>query len=92
MTDVVTDHSPLAERQIALVDLLDRLLAGGAVIAGDITLRIAEVDLVRIDLRALISSVSAHVPSPFDPPQLPSPSEQSFDQSEQSEQSEEPRA
>ncbi|MFH8408403.1 gas vesicle protein [Streptomyces sp. NPDC018019] len=57
---------PPAERQIALVDLLDRLLAGGAVIAGDLTLRIAEVDLVRIDLRALISSVNANVPSPFE--------------------------
>ncbi|KAA6222726.1 gas vesicle protein [Streptomyces albofaciens JCM 4342] len=57
---------PLADRQIALVDLLDRLLAGGAVIAGDLTLRIAEVDLVRIDLRALISSVNANVPSPFE--------------------------
>ncbi|MFH8753550.1 gas vesicle protein [Streptomyces rimosus] len=59
------DH-PLADRQIALVDLLDRLLAGGAVIAGDLTLRIAEVDLVRIDLRALISSVNANIPSPFE--------------------------
>ncbi|MBR7671451.1 gas vesicle protein [Streptomyces daliensis] len=45
--------------------MLDRLLAGGAVIAGDLTLRIADVDLVRIDLRALISSVNERVPSPF---------------------------
>ncbi|RPE38771.1 gas vesicle protein GvpA/GvpJ/GvpM family [Streptomyces sp. Ag109_O5-1] len=28
-------------REVALVDLLDRLLAGGVVITGDITLRIA---------------------------------------------------
>ncbi|MEU3951841.1 gas vesicle protein [Streptomyces achromogenes] len=54
-------------REIALVDLLDRLLAGGVVITGDITLRIADVDLVRIDLNALISSVNAAVPSPFEP-------------------------
>ncbi|MFD7703091.1 gas vesicle protein [Streptomyces caelestis] len=53
-------------REIALVDLLDRLLAGGVVIKGDITLRIADVDLVRIDLNALISSVNAQVPSPFE--------------------------
>ncbi|MEU7040044.1 gas vesicle protein [Streptomyces varsoviensis] len=53
------------QEQLALVDLLDRLLAGGAVIAGDITLRIADVDLVRIDLRALISSVNENVPSPW---------------------------
>ena len=56
-------------REIALVDLLDRLLAGGVVITGDITLRIADVDLVRIDLNALISSVSANVPSPW--PEVP---------------------
>ncbi|MFI2640668.1 gas vesicle protein [Streptomyces sp. NPDC018610] len=53
-------------REIALVDLLDRLLAGGVVITGDVTLRIADVDLVRIDLNALISSVNAQVPSPFE--------------------------
>ncbi|WP_274563873.1 gas vesicle protein [Streptomyces spiramyceticus] len=56
----------LARREIALVDLLDRLLAGGVVIAGDLTLRIADVDLVRVDLNALISSVGADVPSPFE--------------------------
>jgi hypothetical protein len=52
-------------REVALVDLLDRLLAGGVVITGDITLRIADVDLVRIDLNALISSVNAQVPAPW---------------------------
>ncbi|KAF4407179.1 MULTISPECIES: gas vesicle protein [Streptomyces] len=58
---------PLAQRQIALVDLLDRLLAGGVVVAGNLTLRIADVDLVRIDLHALISSVNENVPSPWEP-------------------------
>lgn len=43
---------------IALVDLLDRVLAGGVVIAGDVTLTIANVDLVTVNLRALITSVS----------------------------------
>ncbi|MDT0451132.1 gas vesicle protein [Streptomyces hesseae] len=58
----------LPAERLSLVDLLDRLLAGGAVITGDITLRIADVDLVRIDLRALISSVNAQVPSPWEEP------------------------
>ncbi|CAM5610493.1 gas vesicle protein [Streptomyces xanthochromogenes] len=61
----MNDADALAQREIALVDLLDRLLAGGVVITGDLTLRIADVDLVRIDLNALVSSVSAEVPSPF---------------------------
>ncbi|MBV9445944.1 MAG: gas vesicle protein [Streptosporangiaceae bacterium] len=45
--------------RLALVDLLDRVLAGGVVISGDITLSIAEVDLVTVSLRALVTSVSA---------------------------------
>ena len=47
-----------AERDVALIDLLDRLLGGGVVIAGDITLAVADVDLVYVGLRALISSVA----------------------------------
>ena len=49
---------PVWSENVALVDLLDRLLAGGVVVAGEITLSIADVDLVRISLRALIASVS----------------------------------
>ena len=45
--------------RVALVDLLDRVLAGGVVIAGDVTLSIADVSLVRISLRALVMSVRA---------------------------------
>jgi hypothetical protein len=51
----------IREERIALVDLLDRVLAGGVVIAGDVTLSIADVDLVTISLRALVSSVSTLV-------------------------------
>lgn len=47
-----------AER-VSLVDLLDRVLAGGVVVTGEITLSIADVDLVVISLRALLTSVSA---------------------------------
>jgi hypothetical protein len=48
----------IAEQEVALVDLVDRLLGGGVVIAGDITLAVADVDLVYVQLRALISSVA----------------------------------
>ena len=50
-------------REVALVDLLDRVLAGGVVITGDITLSIADVDLVVISLRTLISSVGSLLPA-----------------------------
>jgi hypothetical protein len=43
--------------EVALVDLVDRLLDGGVVIHGDITLAVADVDLLYVGLRALISSV-----------------------------------
>ena len=46
------------QREVALVDLVDRLLAGGVVLGGDITLTIADVDLVYVGLRALITSVA----------------------------------
>jgi hypothetical protein len=45
------------EDRLALVDLLDRLLAGGVVLTGDVTISLADVDLVHVSLRALISSV-----------------------------------
>ena len=47
------------QQQVALVDLLDRVLAGGVVIAGEVTLSIADVDLVRVSLRALVVSIRA---------------------------------
>ena len=48
-----------AYEDIALIDLLDRLLAGGVVLSGDITLAVADIDLVYVGLRALISSVAS---------------------------------
>jgi hypothetical protein len=45
------------EERISLVDLLDRVLARGVVVSGDITITIAGVDLVHISLRALLSAV-----------------------------------
>jgi gas vesicle protein GvpA/GvpJ/GvpM family len=50
--------SAIAERDVALIDLIDRLLGGGVVIFGDITLAVADVDLVYVGLRALIASVA----------------------------------
>ena len=52
-------------RQVALVDLLDRLLSDGVVLAGDVVLSIAEIDLVRVSLRALIVSVGQQHPGPI---------------------------
>ncbi|MDA1360716.1 gas vesicle protein [Glycomyces luteolus] len=57
----------MAPQRIALVDLLDRVLATGVVVTGDVTISIADVDLVYISLQALISSVRAGGPGPPPP-------------------------
>jgi hypothetical protein len=48
---------PPHAHQVTLIDLVDRLLQGGIVIAGNITLAAADVDLVKIDLRLLIAAI-----------------------------------
>jgi hypothetical protein len=44
-------------QDVALVDLLDRLLGTGVVLAGDVVVSLAGVDLVRIRLQALLMTV-----------------------------------
>ena len=44
---------------VTLVDLLDRLIGTGVVIAGEVTISMAGVDLVRVSLRALVATASA---------------------------------
>ncbi|MFE0002139.1 gas vesicle protein [[Kitasatospora] papulosa] len=55
----------LGDRTVALVDLLDRLLTGGVVLTGDLVLSVADVDLVRINLRAVIHSITPDAPAPW---------------------------
>src|SRR3954447_5013144 len=42
-----------------LVDLIDRLLDAGAVVAGQVTVTLADIDLIDLDLRVLLTSVEA---------------------------------
>jgi len=46
------------EQQITLLELVDRVLNKGVVLSGDITLSVADVDLVYVGLRVLLSSVA----------------------------------
>ena len=62
-------HRPAAtgavgQAQISLVDLLDRLLGTGVVLAGDVLISLAGVDLVQVRLHALITTVRADLPQP----------------------------
>lgn len=54
----------LGQAQMSLVDLLDRLLGSGVVLAGDVLISLAGVDLVEIRLHALITTVRADLRRP----------------------------
>ena len=57
----VTPSTAQSAAQISLVDLLDRLLGSGVVIAGDVVISLAGVDLVQVKLFAMISSVRSEM-------------------------------
>src|SRR5687768_15427807 len=49
--------APPAPHDASLLDLLDRVLDKGVVLSGDVTLSVADVDLVYVGLRALVAAV-----------------------------------
>jgi hypothetical protein len=53
------DEVARAQRDVTLVELVDRILDKGVVLSGDITLAVADIDLVLVGLRAVLSSVAA---------------------------------
>ena len=48
-------HAPQSD--LALSDLLDRVLNKGVFVSGEVTISLADVDLVYIGVRALLASV-----------------------------------
>lgn len=46
-----------AARNLTLLDLVDRVVDHGVVLSGDITISVADVDLIYLGLRALLTSV-----------------------------------
>jgi hypothetical protein len=52
------EHTRLpTEREVSLVEILDRALGCGVVLTGDVTISLADVDLVYLQLRLLLGSV-----------------------------------
>ena len=45
------------QRQVTLLDLVDRIIDKGAVVRGQVVLTVADVDLVKLDLNLLLASV-----------------------------------
>ena len=52
MADVITKS-----KDVTLLEILDRVLNKGVVITGDIVISVADVDLVYLGLKLLLSSV-----------------------------------
>lgn len=44
-------------RDVTLLDLLDRVIDHGVVLSGDITISVADVDLIYLGLRVMLASV-----------------------------------
>jgi hypothetical protein len=53
----VSSGDLVAQQDVTLLDLVDRLLSGGVVLVGDVTLSVADVDLIHVGLQLLIRSV-----------------------------------
>lgn len=50
------DLSARSSREIALVELVDRVIDKGVMISGDITISVADVDLIYLGLRILLTT------------------------------------
>jgi len=51
------NESIAKEKEIVLLDLLDRILNKGVILLGDITISVADVDLVYVGLKVLLTSI-----------------------------------
>ncbi len=51
------DSAVATERDVTLLEVLDRVLNKGVVVAGDLVISVADVDLIYVGLRVLLSSV-----------------------------------
>jgi gas vesicle structural protein len=54
---IESDVEQLEEAELSLLETLDHVLNRGMVIAGEITISVADVDLVFVGLNVLLSSV-----------------------------------
>ncbi len=76
----MTDHDDLDGGALVLSDLLNRVLDKGVVISGHVTVSIADIDLLEVDLKLLLTSIEtatrrnirvAELPRNADTPLLP---------------------
>lgn len=78
MTRPTERREPLLDEEMALVELVSRVLDRGVVLIGEVTISVAGVDLVQLGLSLYVSSVetaevrrkrlAGHRPEPIAPP------------------------
>jgi len=51
------NNAVIKSKEITLLEILDRVLDKGVVISGDIVISVADVDLIYLGLKVLLSSV-----------------------------------
>ena len=49
--------SAMRERDVSLLELLDRILDKGVVIAGDVVISVADIDLIYLGVKIILTSV-----------------------------------
>lgn len=59
-------NQELENKDVSLLDILDAVLDKGVAIKGDLIISIADIDLVYLDLKLLITSVETMVNSRLD--------------------------
>jgi hypothetical protein len=47
-----------SSQPVSLVDLIDRVLAGGVVVHGHVTLAVADIDLIDVDVALLVAATA----------------------------------
>jgi gas vesicle structural protein len=60
-------ESAVRVQDVTLLDLLDRVIDNGVVLAGDVTISVADVDLIYLGLRVLLAPVE-RLPELLAPP------------------------
>jgi len=73
MTELTPEEQ---EERVSMLDLLDRVANKGVVISGDLVISVADVDLLYLGLRLLLTSVQ----TAMDEGILPEPSRRSHEQ------------
>lgn len=53
-----TSGRAVGSEPVTLVDLIDRLLAAGVVVHGHVTLAVADIDLIDVDIALLVAATA----------------------------------